>query len=238
MHARTQYTPLTVEEQRFAEENHQVIFQYLRSRKLDPEEWYDVVILRYLLSVKKWFQRPELHSWKFSTIARQDMRSAIGSHLKKEARRIRTVSLDEAIPGFEGMTYMDTVTADNLDYINYGEEDMNISYNVKIPERANHNKSDEVKALENFLEMKDMRNMCIECADAGEAKRTYTRLYTYRKKYGQQELYEVFRVKQSVYVVKAETKAKPKKTTVKESKSQTGRTKKDSKKVGCIKAAG
>lgn len=227
MHARTQYTPLTVEEQRFAAENHQVIFQYLRSRKLDPEEWYDVVVLRYLLSVKKWFQRPELHTWKFSTIARQDMRSAIGSHLEKEARRIQTVSLDEAISGFEGMTYMDTVTADNLDYINYGEEDMNISYNVKIPERANHNKSDEVKALENFLEMKDMRNMCIECADAGEAKKTYTRLYTYRKKYGQQELYEVFRVKQSVYVVKAETKAKQK-----ESKSQTSGTKKGVRKNG------
>lgn len=236
MHARTQYTPLTVEEQRFAEENHQVIFQYLRSRKLDPEEWYDVVILRYLLSVKKWFQRPELHSWRFSTIARQDMRSAIGSHLKKEARRIQTVSLDEAIPGFEGMTYMDTVTADNLHYINYGEEDMNISYNVKIPERARKNKSDEAKALENFLEMKDMKNMCIEYADADEAKKTASNFYNYRKKHGQQELYEVFRVKQSVYVVKAEAKAEPKEPGVKRGRLQASRTKKDSKKVGCIKA--
>ena len=38
MHERTRYTPLTVEEQRFAEENHQVVFWYLQDRKLTREE--------------------------------------------------------------------------------------------------------------------------------------------------------------------------------------------------------
>ncbi len=53
MHGKTRYTPLTVEERQFAEDNHQIVFKYLRSRKLDPDEYYDVVIFRYLLSVKK-----------------------------------------------------------------------------------------------------------------------------------------------------------------------------------------
>ena len=53
MHARTQYAPLTLEEQRFAELNHELVLNYLRRRKLELNEWYDVVIFRYLLSVKK-----------------------------------------------------------------------------------------------------------------------------------------------------------------------------------------
>lgn len=236
MHVKTQYTPLTVEEQRFAEENHQIIFRYLQSRKLDPDEWYDVVILRYLLSVKKWFQRPELHSWKFSTIVQQDMRSAIGHHLEKEAKRIQTISLDGAIPGCEDITYMDTITTDNLDYINYGEAEMNISYNVKIPEKHDKNKSDEAKALDSFLEMDGMKNMCFECADIDEGKRVAGRLRSYQKLKGQQDLYEVFRIKQNVYVVKAEAKAEQKEAGVKNGKPQISRAKKSQKRTGSIKA--
>lgn len=237
MHERTQYTPLTEEERRFAEENHQVVFWYLQSRKLDPEEWYDIVILRYLLSVKKWFHRPELHRWKFVTIARQDMRSAIGNHLAKEARRIQTVSLYENIPGYEGATYMDIITADNLDYINYGEDEMNISYNVKIPDKNTGAKSDEAKALDSFLEMRDMRNMCIECADADEAKKIIARLRSYRKHKKQQDLYEMFRIKQSVYVVKSDAEENLKKpNAVNERKPQICNTKKSTKRTGNIKA--
>ena len=237
MHERTQYTPLTLEEQRFAEENHQVVFWYLQSRKLDPEEWYDVVILRYILSVKKWFQRPELHRWSFATIAKSAMRSAIGNHLKKEARRIRTVSLYENIPGSEDVTYMDIITNSNLDYINYGEEEMNISYNVKIPDRNTGAKSDEAKALDAFLEMKDMRNMCIECAEEGEAKKVITRLRSYQKRKEQQDLYEVFRIKHSVYVVKAGAGEDSKKSgRVKESRPRISNAKKSTKGSGSIKA--
>ncbi|MCI9077112.1 MAG: hypothetical protein HFH10_15300 [Dorea sp.] len=237
MHERTRYTPLTVEEQRFAEENHQVVFWYLQDRKLDPEEWYDVVILRYLLSVKKWFQRPELHRWKFTTIAKSDMRSAIGNHLAKEARRIQTVSLYENVPGCEDMTYMDTITARHLDYINYGEEEMNISYNVKIPNKADNNKSDEAKALDNFLDMKDMRNMCFECADVDEGKKIVGRLRSYQKLKGQKDLYEVFRIKQCVYVVKAEAKESPKGISgVKKSTPQISKAKKSVKRTDSIKA--
>lgn len=46
-------TPLTDEEQKFATDNHYLVFKYLRLRKLPPDEWYDVVIFRYLRSVKR-----------------------------------------------------------------------------------------------------------------------------------------------------------------------------------------
>ena len=207
MHARTQYTPLTAEEQCFAESNHYVVEQFLKRNRLEPDDWYDVVIFRYLLSVKKWHQEPELHKWKFSTIAGQGMRSAVGNEKKKDSRRIQTISLDGVIPGTEDMTYMDKITADNLDYINYGEEDMNISYNTEIPARRRWGgaaQGDDVIALETFLKARKHRNMCIGYDSREEAKRRCSALQSYRRTHKLQEEIEVYRVDEKVYVVKIE----------------------------------
>ena len=114
--------PLTSEEQEFAVRHHYLIAEYLRARHLPMNEWYDVVIFRYLRSVKRWHRELDLHYYTFKTIAFQAMRSAIGGELAKQRRRIQTVSLDEPIPGTEGLTYGDIATYDNLDYINYKEK--------------------------------------------------------------------------------------------------------------------
>ena len=204
MHGKTPYTPLTQEEQRFASENHGLVFQYLRRRKLDPDEWYDVVIFRFLLAVKKWFARPELHKWSFSTIACQGMRSAIGAELDKQKRRIRTISLEELVPGTEDVTWMDTITEENLKFVNYMEEDMNISYNDMVPERKRWNggkKSDEVAAIETFLAGK-MKNMRIEYDTTEEAKRRLGTLQCYRRKNNLKEVLDIFREEKDIYVVK------------------------------------
>ena len=110
-------TPLTDEEQKFATDNHYLVFKYLRLRKLPPDEWYDVVIFRYLRSVKRWFAYPELHKHNFEIIAFYAMRSAIGHELDKQKRRVQTVSLNEVIPGTNGVTYMEMVTSNNLGYV-------------------------------------------------------------------------------------------------------------------------
>lgn len=85
------------------------------------DDWFDVVVFRYLLTVKKWFARPELYKYEFSTLAWQGMSSAVNNERRKQSRRIQTTSLDEVIPGTEGLTYAETVTAANLDYIPYTE---------------------------------------------------------------------------------------------------------------------
>lgn len=206
MHARTQLTPLTPEEQSFAELNHGLVEQFLRRNQLEQSDWYDVVIFRYLLSVKKWIQRPDLHQWKFSTIVKQDLRSAVGHERNRRAREIQTVSLNQIIPGTEDMTYMETVTAENLNYINYGEKDMNISYDVIVPERKSRGgaprKSDEVIALESFLTTKKMKNMRIEYDTAEEAKKRLSTLQAYRRKNKLQDQIEIFRVETNIYIVR------------------------------------
>lgn len=105
--------PLTVEEQQFATDNHYLVYKYLRLRKLPSDDWYDVVIFRYLRSVKRWFAFPELHDHNFEIIAFYAMRSAIGHEMDKQKRRVQTVSLDEPIPGTNGLTYADVITCEN-----------------------------------------------------------------------------------------------------------------------------
>lgn len=109
-------TPLTVEEQKFATDNHYLVYKYLRLRKLPPDDWYDVVIFRYLRSVKRWFAYPELHKHNFKIVAFYAMRSAVGHEMDKQKRRIQTVSLNDPIPGTDGLTYADMVTCNNMSY--------------------------------------------------------------------------------------------------------------------------
>lgn len=207
--------PMTLEEQEFAIQNLYLVDKYLTIRKLDPDEWWDVVIFRYMRSVKRWFAFPELHEHNFEIIAFYAMRSAIGGELAKQGRRIQTVSLDENIPGTDGMTYADTVTYDNLNFIQYGEsegENMQIKYNVKnLPEKRNSfrgaQKSDEILALESFI-TGNMKNMCFEYDTEEEAKKKNQSVGSYKRSHKHQSIYDSYRVGNCVYVVRLEDKKK------------------------------
>lgn len=121
---RSQLSPLTAAEQRVAAQNAYMIPRFLRARNLPLDDWYDVVVFRYLLTVKNWFARPELYKYEFSTIAWQAMRSAVDNEYRKRHRRIQAISLDDIIPGTDGLTWAEMVTEDNLDYIPYLREEV------------------------------------------------------------------------------------------------------------------
>lgn len=206
MHERTQYTPLTMEEQCFATDNHYIVEEFLRWNKLPKSDWYDVVIFRYLLSIKNWFTRPELHQWKFSTIAKRAMSSAVYHERRKQQKEIKTISLDSIVPGTEDLLLMDTVTEENLKFVMYIKgEDMNISYDVIVPEnkrRVVGCKSDEIIALESFLSTRKMKNMRIEYDTTDEAKKKLPSLQAYKRKNNLQNQIDIFRVETNIYIVR------------------------------------
>ena len=103
--------PLTPKETAFAAENLNIVWWYLDNNGLDRAEWYDVVIFRYLTAVKRWFALPDLQRYRFVNIACKAMKSAIGGEREKAARRPKTVSLYEPIPGTEDLLYIDTIAA-------------------------------------------------------------------------------------------------------------------------------
>ena len=113
--------PLAPHERALAEQNHDLVYQFLHANRLPESEYYDVVIFRYLLTVENWFRRPDLYHYQFSTIAWHAMSSVLHSDTKKKRRQIKTVSLDDRIPGCEDLTWGDVVTEKNLEYVPYAE---------------------------------------------------------------------------------------------------------------------
>ena len=113
--------PLAPHERALAEQNHDLVYQFLHANRLPESEYYDVVIFRYLLTVENWFRRPDLYHYQFSTVAWHAMSSALHSDTKKKRRQIKTVSLDDRIPGCEDLTWGDVVTEKNLEYVPYAE---------------------------------------------------------------------------------------------------------------------
>lgn len=91
----------------------------MSKNRLPVAEWYDVVVFGYLLAVEKWFSRPELCRFCFSTIAWGSMLTCVGNERRAQERRIKTVSLDDIIPGTDGLTYADIITEDNLNFTIY-----------------------------------------------------------------------------------------------------------------------
>lgn len=86
--------PLTHEQQQFAAEHHDVIYDFLRAFGLSERDHYDVVVFGYLNAVKKYTELPELHEWAFKTIAFWSMRASLSNENSKANRRIQAISLD------------------------------------------------------------------------------------------------------------------------------------------------
>ncbi len=88
--------PLSTEAQEMARQNIQTITRFLSHHRLS-DDWYDVVVFRYLLTVQNWMERPELHRYAFSTIAwrhvqrrQQRTQEAAAAHPDCEPRRTCT----------------------------------------------------------------------------------------------------------------------------------------------------
>lgn len=64
-------------QQQFAAQNHQIVDRFLSKKRLDTEEFYDVVIFGYLQAVQEYLERPELSSYTFSTIAWRKMNDCL-----------------------------------------------------------------------------------------------------------------------------------------------------------------
>ena len=59
--------PLSEEEKAFAEDEHNYnsFFGYMKFHGLNPEEWYDILIIHYLRAVRKYLTIPKLQDYKF-----------------------------------------------------------------------------------------------------------------------------------------------------------------------------
>jgi RNA polymerase sigma-70 factor (ECF subfamily) len=77
-------TRLTDIQRDFAEENHDLVLQYLRERGLKENDYYDIAVFGYLHAVQLFDEQPE--DYDFQRLAYKMMRSEIVEHVKSLCR--------------------------------------------------------------------------------------------------------------------------------------------------------
>ena len=90
--------PMTHEERKFAEQEHDLVIDFLRRKRLPMDDFYDVVIFGYLSAVQQYFRNPPA-GVAFEAMAARAMRDSIlrdGEYNARAKRAGVTVSLDDA----------------------------------------------------------------------------------------------------------------------------------------------
>ena len=81
---------------------------------------------------------------------------------------------------------------------------LKITYNVQAPERRGFAKSEEVKAIEDFLTSGNAKNMCFEYDTKEEAKNKLATISGHKRKYNEQHPkgYDAYRVDKCIYIIR------------------------------------
>ena len=111
--------PFTKQEQRFAEENHDLVYAFLNEKNLSENDFYDVVIFGYLKAVQEYFKKSNLSRYKFSTLAWRQMQHILTDYYKYLAspkRNAQVISLDEAIDQENKFNASDSIAYEDVMY--------------------------------------------------------------------------------------------------------------------------
>ena len=89
--------PLTPTEKQFAIDNYYLIKEFLKRSKLDAEEFFDIIVMDFLLSVQKYLASEEIQNkCNFEAFSYMCMRRAINHHFRelKAQKRSSEVGAD------------------------------------------------------------------------------------------------------------------------------------------------
>lgn len=106
---------MTPRQRELATKTHNIIYAYLRDRKLTVTDYYDVVVFGFMEAVQQYDENEELaKKYKLSTIAYRkmdDKLSALRIYENRKKRKADVRSLEATLAGTENMCIADTVTS-------------------------------------------------------------------------------------------------------------------------------
>lgn len=129
---------LTTEEQQFASENYGLVHSFLRRKKLDESDYFDIVIFGYLKAVRKYMNDPDLPRFAFSTIAWRKMGDCVyeyHQYLNRPKRRGVTISLESVNPKNKSLSLNDIISAPSTEFIDVEIELLMLEIASKLSER-------------------------------------------------------------------------------------------------------
>lgn len=118
--------PLTPTEKQFATDNYHLIKKFLKLSKLDAEEYFDVVVMDFLLAVENYLSNKQIQrKCNFEAFSYMLMRRAINHHFRdmKAQKRSSKAGMDislESMDGFGKSNSMENLLA--LEYMETVEQ--------------------------------------------------------------------------------------------------------------------
>ena len=109
--------PLTSTERQYATDNYCLINKFLKRFKLDAEEFFDIVVFDFLLSVEIYLNNETLQEkYNFETVSYMYMRRAIYAHFRKQKAQKRSSEFGADISFNEIDAYIGTENFSSLEY--------------------------------------------------------------------------------------------------------------------------
>ena len=111
-------TKLTERQRLFATEHHNVLEEFLRTRGLDYDDYYDVVVFKFLKAVKQYDEIERLRRQAFKDIAVSLMQMAVDNHrraLKAERENVFVLSLDYMPKNRDGLLFSERIADETAD---------------------------------------------------------------------------------------------------------------------------
>ena len=114
--------PLSPEERKYASDNYHLITEFLKRSKLDAEEFFDVVVFEFLLSVEIYLNNTELQKrCNFEEVSYMHMKRAVYRHFReqKTMKRSSAAGADisfEEIEDYVGESVYSMSNEESLEY--------------------------------------------------------------------------------------------------------------------------
>lgn len=132
--------PLTDDQVRFCEDNHNLVFSFLHKRNYSVDEFYTVVILDYIRACQIYLERKDLQEkTPFPVVAHMNMKRAISNHFVNENRKCRKaegkiISIEQLLYSDVGDSSVREIPVDGIDVLDgivRDEEDKKLMDNIR-----------------------------------------------------------------------------------------------------------
>ena len=129
--------PLSPEEKMFASENYHLITEFLKKEKLNAEDFFDVVVLDFLLSVEKYLNDDALkEKCSFEAVSYMYMKRAVFVHFREQKAQKRSAEAGADLSYEEMNAYIGkSESMENISLLEYTETTRQIMENLTDEQR-------------------------------------------------------------------------------------------------------
>ena len=129
--------PLSPDEKMFASENYHLITEFLKKEKLNAEDFFDVVVLDFLLSVEKYLNDDALKAkCSFEAVSYMYMKRAVFVHFREQKAQKRNAEAGADLSYEEMNAYIGkSESMENISLLEYTETTRQIMENLTDEQR-------------------------------------------------------------------------------------------------------